>query len=274
LARNVELKVTPVLPNERVDVRADAPTMLVGIERSTVRAGTVTLDRTGFVLLPRGAHVVLEAEASGARVAIVALGDTAIASAAREYERLGFDKKRLARWLGKIELMPRTTWIHEIVHRYVFERWVLGEHDNAATRFLECEIVKEIYFLFRDRDGGADRASVVRAYSPAVERAVSFVEAHLFDPCSVATIAEHVGASESALLRAFRRELGVTPAAYWRNRKLDEALVLVRAGRHSMAEIATRVGYENAPGFAHAFRLRFGRSPSSFRPHRPLRSAP
>ena len=30
-----------------------------------------------------------------------------------------------------------TVWIHEIVHRYVFERYALGERDNLATRFLD-----------------------------------------------------------------------------------------------------------------------------------------
>ena len=51
-------------------------------------------------------------------------------------------------------------------------------------------------------------------------------------------------------------------------------LVLLRSGRHSVAEVAIEVGYDNHTAFGQAFRLRFGRPPSTFRPQRPLRPAP
>jgi AraC-like DNA-binding protein len=165
-------------------------------------------------------------------------------------------------------------WIHEIVHRYVFERYTLGEEENLATSFLEAEILKEVYFLFRDRDAGADRAARVFERSACIERAVAYVEAHLFERCNVAALASHAHASESSLLRSFRRELGCTPGVYWRGRKLDEALVHLRAGRQSVNEIALEVGYENPTAFAYAFRRRFGKAPSSFRLRRPVRPAP
>ena len=78
----------------------------------------------------------------------------------------------------------------------------------------------------------------------------------------------------STLLRGFRRELGCTPAAYWRDRRLDEALVLLRSGRHQVAEVAATVGYDNPTSFGWAFRRRFKRAPSTFVPKRPLRPAP
>src|SRR5262249_36850913 len=151
----------------------------------------------------------------------------------------------LERWIQRLELLPRTVWVHEIVHRYIFERYVLHQDDNVATRFLETEILKEIYFLFRDREVGADRATSVHTHSSCVERAMAYIDAHRLEPCRVAALARHARASQSTLLRAFHRELGCGPGAYWRSRKLDQALILLRAGRHSVAEVATRVGYDN-----------------------------
>ena len=107
-----------------------------------------------------------------------------------------------------------------------------------------------------------------------MKRAVAWIEAHLFEPTGLVELARRAGASESTLLRSFRRELGCGPGEYWRARRLDEAVVLLRAERHSVAEVATRVGYDNPTSFAYAFRRRFGRSPSSFRPTRPVRRSP
>jgi hypothetical protein len=159
--------------------------------------------------------------------------------------------------------------VHELVHRYVFERHALELHQSEAARFLEVELVKELYFLFRDRDEGAERASMQQRFSTAVARAVAHVEAHLLEPVSVAALRRAAGTSESALLRAFRREVGLTPATYWRHRKLDATLDLLRSGQHTVAEVAERAGYENPTAFSDAFARRFGRPPSAFKPSQP-----
>src|SRR5690606_14751765 len=122
-------------------------------------------------------------------------------------------RKKLDRWLRRTTLLPRTVWLHELLHRYVFERHALGVHGNLATQFLEIEIAKEIYFLFRDRDAEEERATIVRAYSSPVERALRYIEEHLVDDVSVAALARIAGASTSTLLRAFRAEIGCSPGA-------------------------------------------------------------
>ncbi len=278
LGQRVSLSVLGLGARDRVVVRADAPSMLVTIEAAVakVSSGTLehTLDRSGCVILPRGTRVVLRTISPAARVAVVTFHDPIFTLVLKRYRKLGVDGDRLASFFAKLEVLPRTVWIHEIVHRYVFERYDLGEHDNSATRFLETEILKEIYFLFRDRSDGADRASAVRRYSMPVERALSTIELRLFEPCDVVLLAASAGASESTLLRSFHRELGCSPGRYWRDRKLEEALVLLRGGHFSVGEIATRIGYENPAGFAFAFRRRFGKAPSSFSPRRPARPAP
>ena len=276
-AERITLTVLGIAPNDRAAVRADRPTLLVTIEASVARADAggepLALDRSVCLVLPRGAYVTLRAPLAS-RVAVLAFHEPLFAEVARAYARLGVSRARLDRWMGRMELVPRTVWVHEIVHRYVFERYALGEDHNLATRFLETEILKELYFLFRDREAGAARASLVAKHTPCVARAIAHLESHLAEPCSVAELAARSGASESTLLRAFRRELGCTPGVYWRTRKLDLAIDLLRSGRHSIAEVAIRVGYENPTAFGHAFRLRFGRPPSSFRPRRPRRAPP
>jgi AraC-like DNA-binding protein len=275
---HVWLSVLGLLAPDRAVIRADAPSLVLTLEAAVAQVSreraVLTLDRSGCLVLPRGVRVTLRGASASARVAVLSFQEPLFDRVARAYRKLGVERPRLDRWAQRLEVLPRTLWVHEIVHRYVFERYVLGEHRNAATRFLETEILKEIYFLFRDRDEGADRATAVRRYGPAVERALAHIEAHLFEPCDVRALAARAGASESTLLRAFRRELGVSPGVYWRGRRLEEALVLLRSGQHSIAEIAARVGYDNPTAFGFAFRRRFGEPPSRFLPRRPARRAP
>jgi len=264
----VLLGVHGVGATERVVAKLLRPSLMLTLEASSVEAhaqgGHFVVDRTSCLVVPARTTLRLASKTPANRVAVLGFDGALFAAVERRYRKLGLDAGRLERWLSRAASLPRTVWVHEIVHRYVFERHVLGVSRNLATRFLEIEILKEIYFLFRDRDAGSERAIASQRYSPPVERAVAFIEAHLFEPCGVAELARRAGASESTLLRSFHRELGVRPGEYWRTRRLDEALVLARAGGWSVAEIATRVGYDNPTSFGHAFRMRFGRPPSDF----------
>ncbi len=276
----MSLAVLGVPAGERIELgRLSRPSLLVPLETSAVEvtlgAKRVAVDRTSFLVAPKRSAVVLRARTPANRVALLGVDDTLVQNAERRYAKLGLDGARLEVWLAEPALLPRTVWVHEIAHRYVFERHALGERDNLATRFLEIEIVKEVYFLFRDRDDdGADRESAGQKYSGPVERALAWIEGHVFDWGDVKDLARRCGASESSLLRSFRRELGCTPGAYWRNRRLDESMVLLRTGRYSIAEVARRVGYEKATSFGFAFRSHFGDAPSAFVRRRPNKRAP
>jgi AraC-like DNA-binding protein len=270
---SVDLAVLGIVTDEPATVVTKLPSLVLTIESSIVRTRASTLDRSCMLVAPKRTALALATPAAAARVAILGLRPSVLAAVERDYKALGVERRRFERWLAKPSLLPRTVWVHELVHRYVFERHALGVHDSLAVRFLELEIAKELYFLFRDRESGAERATIVRDHSAPVERALRYVEDHLFDECTVRELARHAGASASTLLRAFRGEVGMSPGAYWRNRKLEEALVALRAGR-SVAEVATRVGYENPTAFGFAFRRRFGRPPSAFRPRGRMRAAP
>ena len=245
---------------EPVTVRLAGPSIVFTIESAIARAGKLTLDRSNVYVATTGTITL----AGTSRVAAYGFAPV-LAAVEREYAELGFDRAKLARWIAKPALLPRTMWLHELLHRYVFERHSLGKHGNLATDFLEIEIAKEVFFLFRDRERGDERATIVRTHSAQVERALGYIEAHLTADVSLAALAKVAAASTSTLLRAFKAELGCSPAAYWRSRKLDEALLWLRGGR-SVADVALSAGYENPTAFGFAFRRRFGRPPSTFRP--------
>jgi AraC-like DNA-binding protein len=158
--------------------------------------------------------------------------------------------------------------VHELCYRYLFERAVCRKHGSLAGRFLEMELLKELYFIVRDREADRERPTLVATYSGVVQNALAIIDRRLGDELSIAELAAEVGASESTLLRAFKREVGLGPQQYRRYRRLGEALLLLKSGSHAVGEVAARVGYTSLAAFSHAFHARFGYEPSSVRRRR------
>ncbi len=229
---------------------------------SRSRTSRIGSNRANLALVPANASYKIASRSPAARVLTLGLGPAALAAATREYAPY-VEARTFAAVLGVVRILPRTRWLDELIHRYVFERDQCEKHDSAAARFLETEMTKEIYFVGKEQLAAVRaRTSVVHEEDVLARRAREHIEDHLFDAMRVADLARACHASESTLLRAFRRELGVAPIAYIRTRRLDESRLLLRAGRYTVGEVATRVGYANVAAFTTAFRRRFGELPS------------
>jgi AraC-like DNA-binding protein len=185
-------------------------------------------------------------------------------AAVREY-RPHVTAAGLAEHLSRELVLSRTRWFDEIAHRHLFEVDGCDRGGSRAARFLETEITKEVFFLVKERNEAQTRASVVQEGTDIVKRARAFIEHALFSPLSTSRIARSCRTSESSLLRAFKREVGVAPATFVRDRRLDEALLMLESGKYSASEVALRVGYAGLPAFSAAFSRRFGVAPSRVR---------
>lgn len=258
------VRLLPLPAGAVARVRAAGPTLLVptdGVAELRVGADRHVVDRALFALLAPDASAKIETDSPVSHVLLLTIAQPLKARLVDTY-RGEIDPRRLEAHLGVTQVLPRTNWMNEICHRYLFERAVCKKRDNDATRFLETEIAKEVYFLCQERD----RPSVVEGQSPLVARALAAIEERLFEPDVVHRLPRACGASASTLLRAFKRELGHGPIGYVRKRRLDESMLLLKSRRFVVGEIATMVGYRNFAAFSHAFRARFGIRPSDVRP--------
>jgi AraC-like DNA-binding protein len=219
------------------------------------------LDRSCFALVPPRLRHRITSRSPAPKLVTLLISASERQRAQREYAP-HIEPKVFSRVLAESRILPRTRWVDELVHRYLFERQVCGRHASNAARFLETELVKELYFLGQEHASRQTRAPVVHEESALVERARQAIESELFAPFSTAELARRCHASESTLLRAFRRELGLPPSAYVRERRLDEALLLLESGRYSVGEVAGRVGYRGQAAFAAAFHKKFHIPPS------------
>jgi len=245
-----------------------SPALVLPLARSAVllRAGTEEerLDRSSFALVPARTPYRLVAATAAPEVMTVILLPPAWQAAVREYGPY-IDIQTVGAVVARRRSFARTRWVDELAHRYLFERDVCKKHASQAARFLETEFAKEVYFLGKEQLEGQARASLAHDETDVVKRALEWMDARLFDPFSLEELARRCHTSESTLLRGFRRETGATPAAYLRERRLQEAHLLLQGGRWSVGEIARRVGYTNLAAFTAAFGRRFGVPPSEAR---------
>jgi len=249
---------------------APRPSLVFPLETTvvTLRTGAIVerLDRASFAVVPARRRHSLDVPATGAVVVVtLEIDDDARAAAQRDYAP-DIVPKRFDDVLAAVRVLPRTRWVDELVHRYVFEREVCERPASKAARFLETELTKEVYFLGREHLDHLTRATVLFEGDSVAVRARAWIEEHLFEPFRIDALVEHCHASESTILRAFRKETGVAPLVYVRRRRLEHALQLLESGRYAVTEVATRVGYDNPSAFAAAFHKQFGVTPSRVRP--------
>lgn len=100
-----------------------------------------------------------------------------------------------------------------------------------------------------------------------VRRVVELIDSAPQTAFTVADLARCAGVSERSLHAAFRRQLGTSPMAYLRRRRLeqahDELLRIDATAGVKVTDVALRHGFAHAGRFAAAYRARFGEPPSA-----------
>ncbi len=98
-----------------------------------------------------------------------------------------------------------------------------------------------------------------------VARAIEFVEAQFSSDISLLEISRACGLSPTHLTSLFRRETGKTPYSYVIDRRLREAVRLLRFSGLPIAQVAYEAGFADQQHMTRAFRARLKRTPNAVR---------
>lgn len=82
---------------------------------------------------------------------------------------------------------------------------------------------------------------------------------------SVASLAKRMGMSPRHFSRMFRQEVGVTPAAWVKEARVDAARKLLEQAMQSPKQVAAQCGFANADTLRRAFAQHVGVSPAEYR---------
>lgn len=119
-----------------------------------------------------------------------------------------------------------------------------------------------------DSPGASDEAALIHAHLAAI----AWIEAHLFEPMTVKSIAEHAGYSASRFSRGFTRLQGESVMSYVRGRRLEAAIGRLLAEPDlRIVDLAFDSCFDSQEAFTRAFVRAFGHPPGRMRSLGPVR---
>ncbi|MGH6678200.1 MAG: helix-turn-helix domain-containing protein, partial [Bradyrhizobium sp.] len=102
--------------------------------------------------------------------------------------------------------------------------------------------------------------------SPTVlRRAIERLRSNSDADVSLAALSSDAGLSRFHFCRAFKESTGLSPHAWLRQYRLEQAMNMLRDTDASIALVAAELGYASQTAFAAAFRRLAGESPSDWR---------
>ena len=139
-------------------------------------------------------------------------------------------------------------------------------HDRLACvdDALEAEVrLATVAERIRASFGESPASPPVPGPRELAERLRSHLDAHLFEPLTMAAAAEAIGASPAHLARAFSDAFGIAPHAYVLGRRLEAARDRILGGQ-SLADVAAEVGFVDQAHLTRRFRRFLGTTPGRF----------
>jgi transcriptional regulator GlxA family with amidase domain len=123
--------------------------------------------------------------------------------------------------------------------------------------------------LFLKRPGGQAQFSAQLAAQTAdrapLRELQAWIPDHLDEDLSVPALASRAAMSERNFARAFRRETGMTPAAYVEAARVESARIALETGDLPVENVARQSGFGTVETMRRAFRRRVGVSPADYR---------
>ncbi|RYG90321.1 GlxA family transcriptional regulator [Loktanella sp. IMCC34160] len=119
----------------------------------------------------------------------------------------------------------------------------------------------------RPRRGDTPQRSETTA-DPRLLRMHQMMVSNLPNPLPIATISQSLDLSSKQMRRLCVAAYGVTPAAYYRNCRLEQAHQLLVNSQLAITDVALHCGFESASSFSRAVLDRFGKSPRAIRAER------
>jgi AraC family transcriptional regulator len=146
----------------------------------------------------------------------------------------------------------------------------VGNSDPGSRQYAEALSLVLMLELNRLERTASEAVRPLSGGLPAWQRkrVAEFIEEHLAEEISLATLAELVNLSLFHFARAFKQSFGVPPHRYHSARRMDRARSLLQRPALSVTQIGVQTGFRETSSFTRAFRRFTGVTPTEYRRHR------
>ncbi|MGO4502717.1 MULTISPECIES: GlxA family transcriptional regulator [unclassified Dyella] len=145
--------------------------------------------------------------------------------------------------------------------------------EEDLGREVAMQVASELVMFFK-RPGGqlqfSRHGEAELAGHAAIQELQRWIGAHPGEDHSVAALAQRAGLSPRHFARVFHQEVGVPPAEYVEQVRVEAARRLLELGQEPPKRVASLCGYADANGLRRAFMRQVGVTPADYRRmHRP-----
>ena len=145
----------------------------------------------------------------------------------------------------------------------------LNLYSELAARFrlgrendLHC---MSIFYEILSRARHEHRKKHSALLNPRVKKAKERVDKDFSDPeLSVALLAKEAQVSEVYFRREFSASVGISPSAYIKKVRIENAKAYLRTGLFSVTEVAVKCGFDSISYFSHEFHRSSGMTPREY----------
>ena len=136
-------------------------------------------------------------------------------------------------------------------------------HDfHTGVQYLSCFLHNLVYL----QPIGDD---VVRPIDASIQHTLDYIDANYNRPIALSELADASGYSLSRFKVKFKEEIGITPAEFISQQKIERAKTLLTTTDASITELAFDLGFSSSNYFCAAFKKQTGISPFQFRKTHP-----
>ena len=126
-----------------------------------------------------------------------------------------------------------------------------------------------VLVLYLKRPGGQTQFSTPlkrqhKLPDGALDELLAWIEDNLAGQLSVESLACRAHMSDRNFARIFKRKVGMTPAAYVEQRRVETACNMLEAGTLSIKEVCSQVGFRSEETFRRAFQKARGIAPAAY----------
>jgi AraC family transcriptional regulator len=139
--------------------------------------------------------------------------------------------------------------------------------DRAHQGYAEALSVVLVHELLRLNNGVAPSRQSMRGGLAGWQkrRVAEYIQEHLSDDFSLATLAEVAGLSPFHFARAFKGSFGLPPHRYLTALRMEKAKELLAKPDMSVTQIGVELGFSETSSFSTAFHNHTGSTPSGYR---------
>ena len=97
------------------------------------------------------------------------------------------------------------------------------------------------------------------------EMVKNYIDAHITENINLDDISSALYISKSHIERAFKKEYGQTPIAYWASQRIMQVASMLETTNYSLSEIAQMLGFSDVKYMSKSFKKIKGKTPTEYR---------